>query len=93
MKGEILGSAAVLAIGLAAYGYLTTPRHAMTRLDEYTAFKLDRWNGDLQRCTIYEDGDSYCTQLPEFEEIDPKVPGERSEANQTENGIKTGNAD
>lgn len=77
VKGEIFGSAVVLAIGLAAYGYLTTPRHVVTRLDEWTVFKLDRWNGDIQRCAIFDDGDSYCIELPEFEEVDPKVPGER----------------
>ena len=54
IKSVALG-ATIIALGLAANGYLAGGRYTLTQIDIDQFVRLDRWTGNVENCLITSD--------------------------------------
>lgn len=66
MKQNVI-AAAILAFGLIVAAFLFAGRYTMTRLDENTVARVDRWTGRMTVCSAYYDG-LRCRSFPRARE-------------------------
>lgn len=53
-------AATILALGLLSYGYITTPKYTMVRLDDSTVVRLNLWTGAVELCAQWDDNSFGC---------------------------------
>jgi hypothetical protein len=64
-KSVALG-ATIVALGLAANGYLAGGRYALTQIEFDQFVRLDRWTGNVENCVINQARELNCEWLNTF---------------------------
>jgi hypothetical protein len=64
-KSVVLG-ATIVALGLAANGYLAGGRYALTQIEFDQFVRLDRLTGNVENCVITQDRNLNCEWLNTF---------------------------
>jgi hypothetical protein len=64
-KSVALG-ATIIALGLAANGYLAGGRYALTQIEFDQFVRLDRWSGNVENCVITQDRNLNCEWVNTF---------------------------
>lgn len=64
MKSYI-AAAALLAVGLVGHAYLSTPRFEIVKVGDDHVFRLNRWDGAIAICGVWQDESVSCGQVHE----------------------------
>jgi hypothetical protein len=65
MKANII-AAVIIAVGIVMAGFVIGGRYQITRVDEYTTHRIDRWTGALAVCAQWQRGAVACANAPEL---------------------------
>jgi hypothetical protein len=77
-KSVVLG-ATIVALGLAANGYLAGGRYALTQIEFDQFVRLDRWTGNVENCVINQNRNLNCEWLNTFSQ-DVTIPDSKPNA-------------
>jgi hypothetical protein len=66
MNISVVLGATIVALGLAANGYLAGGRYALTQIEYDQFVRLDRWTGNVENCVITQDQNLNCEWLNTF---------------------------